>query len=241
MSFVPRRRYTRHRAAMSMAAARMDRRKRFFRKKWRPARSIPTIMPKNFICKLPLTYRFVLNPTVADTPVTQIVRANSCRDPLSSDSNVQPLGFAEMMKFYNHGICFKSSIRVELQSNNAAGSTGSYHVVLALRDDATPITFIQQLLNAKRYQQTAMLPSNYNGTKVLKASVDMKQFFGLKSLEDDQFEFTSATDSTEQAHWHISAISNEGITPTGSIYGQFQIWYYCKFFEPVDLSASAHA
>lgn len=237
-----------HRAFARREQARLYKKRRYQKKKlskmlrrsWRPSR-IPTVCPPSTYVKLPLIYRFKIDAGANDTPDTQLIKANSCYDPLGADAKFQPLGLSTYFALYNEAVVHKATIHVEFLAAGNTVAQSSAHITLACRDDTTLITDVQTLLTPRNFQKTKMLPINPAGTRTLSLTVPMKKFFGTKEL-DDQYQFTNSADANEGAHFHISCVGMENTaTDPDAVYCLAKVYYYIKFTEPKDLATTEHA
>lgn len=218
--------------------------KRRPRRRWRKSnpRKALAVQRKKIIADsqfvvLPFVHRFTLDASIAAT-ATEIIRGNSCYDPLSSVGTRQPLGFDQWMSFYNHFCVYKTTIELEA-INTGESASAACNLTVAIRDDATTITDISEIIDANR-SVTKMVPVSGGGGPVkIRYGYNWSKFFGMPVTKDHDYRGTKAADCAEQAHIHITQSGLTSGTDCGLLYVTARVKYYCKLTEMADLTASA--
>jgi len=169
---------------------------------------------------------------------THVFSLNGLYDPDVSGTGHQPMGFDQIMPFYEHYHVTKVRAQVifSMAESDRAGSIG-----IKITPDTTPPgsheDFIEEGRNA--WDTIAGAASTTNGTKELKCSVNVPAVNGLSRanfLADTSYQGTIATNPSEQTYLHVGAWS----TPLQGFSVRFDIVidYEAVFTEPRNLVPS---
>jgi len=175
--------------------------------------------------------------TLASTPQV-FYRANDLYDPYDGVGGHQPLGFDQMMLFYEQFIVIRSNISVTF---NNPSTTNAYRVGIILSPDLGTVNY-QSLIENGECVTGVVGPSTGSGnTKVLSLSCDVKNYFGRNTyremMNDPDLRGNIATAPTELVHYGIFCLDpfdavNENIN------FDLVITYDAIFYEPKKLSNS---
>lgn len=191
-------------------------------------------MPQSLITTLRYTDYLSINPGVS-TAGTYAFVANGLWDPNFSGTGHQPMGFDQMMTFYNHFEVIGSKIKFSIYPGPEV--TG-FNWGVKLDDSGTfsnvahDVVIEHAMTNYKTHPGGGLS----NGFDIT-CSFSSKKFFGDRAGDRETWG-TAAANPAEMAYF-ICFIA--GITPLqdiGSIPGFVCIEYITKFHEPKDFSPS---
>jgi len=153
-----------------------------------------------------------LLPTVS-APQT-FYKANCAFDPYDPAGGHQPMGFDQMMLFYEHFGVIRSNISVTFSNTS---DTESYRVGIILSPDTSTLSITQLLENGQC--KTAILgpATGSQNVKTISLDCDVKNYFGKRTyrdiIDDDRLVGDISNSPVERVHYGIFAISSFG-TPT---------------------------
>lgn len=159
-----------------------------------------------------------------------VFSANGCFDPDITGTGGQPMGFDQMMLFYNHYTVLRSRIRV-VATNTSASLMSNAGVFKS--GASTQTSSIEQVVENG---DLAWCPLGFFGaagsTALLTQSCDCAKFQGIDNILDDpDMRGDAASNPTEQMYFHLSTWNAASAT---QITLQFQavIEYDVVFHEP---------
>jgi len=173
---------------------------------------------------------FGMATTSGAITATQIFRMNDCYDPDYSSTGHQPMGFDQMMVFYNHFVVVRA--RLVCDFSNTASTTPT----VCIRQDAdnSALTVISRVLEIGACN-TAVL--EYKGTigssKQLSMNFDFSNIQGLPRrnlTSDPNLRGTTAASPAEITYAHVTMWDPSAAT--GSATCQFILEQEVIFFEP---------
>lgn len=163
-------------------------------------------------------------------------RANDLFDPDYTSTGHQPMGFDQMMVFYNHFAVDRAMIKV--QFTNLA--SGPMRVGIRLDAGNVPLTNYTQMLEFGGLTDDVLeSKSVYGSSKTLQASVDIAKIQGIprKNITTDpSLRGDAVTSPTEITYFHVviwDPLGNGG-TVNFDVFLEQSAW----FFEPRDISQS---
>ncbi len=166
-----------------------------------------------------------------------VLRANDLFDPDFTSSGHQPMGFDQMIAFYNHFVVTKARLVVTFV--NTGSSTGP---TVCIRQDAdsTVITNINQIkeFGGCVYEQLEAKGS-YGQNKVLELSLDIAKLQGVNPqaiVANTALQGNAAASPTEVTFFHILLWDSTGTT--SAVSAQFVLEQEAVFIEPRDLTQS---
>lgn len=190
--------------------------------------TMPLFPPKT-VRMLRYSDTFQLTTTVGAV-ATYVFSANGLYDPNITGTGHQPMGFDQMMIFYNHFCVTKARAWV------VAANASSVPCQISIRQDAdsTPITDINRILemggNAASHLDAS---ATTNAQKELRLEIDIAKMQGITwtaLMADNTLRGSAAANPTEQTYFHIQAFSGAGFTATVNF--DIIIEYTSYFLEP---------
>jgi len=157
-----------------------------------------------------------------------IFSANGIFDPDVSFGGHQPMGFDQMMVFYNHYTVLKSRIKIIYQNT----STITARVGLSVSGSTSVSSDFQvNVENGEIIVGTAQPDKTFGSTGSLQQSVDCGKFQGLQNTMDDpNMRGDSASNPSEQLYYILSLWAPVGAAP--SVEFDVLIEYDTVFHEP---------
>jgi hypothetical protein len=164
--------------------------------------------------------------------------ANGLFDPNITGTGHQPMGFDDMMRYYEQYTVVRSKIQVMCE--NAAADAFRFGV--ALTPDTT-LPVVGENVENGQMVMTYCDAAGYNvgvGTsgriKELNLSCDVQKYFGRRDerslLDDTSLAGTAAANPSEQVYYSIQTWSYGGKAVTTASYCDVLIWYDVIFWEP---------
>jgi len=196
---------------------------------WMPLFSARTVRQLRYSDSFQLT-------STAGTVATYVFAANGMFDPNVTGTGHQPMGFDQMMVFYNHYCVTKA--RLILVASNASSVPTS----VVLRQDAspTPITTIDRILEIGGNSYVHLdAAGSTNAQKELKLSLDIAKLQGITwtaLMADSTLRGDSASNPTELSYFHCQVMSAAGFTAVVNF--DVLIEFTSYFMEPRDGTAS---
>lgn len=158
-------------------------------------------------------------------------RANGCYDPNATGGGAQPMGFDQMMTWYNHFQVIKSHIRVEVIPATSS-STGV--TLVLIHDDNSANTYGLNGAIETKGSKHVILGPGYDYTKKLTMGYNQKKVFGASR---SNLIGSASADPTETQNWTLIHGVNDGVS-TATTYFRVTIWYTVMFFELKDVARS---
>lgn len=174
--------------------------------------------------------------TTAGAVSTYVFAANGLYDPDITGTGHQPMGFDQMLQFYNH-YCVRYA-RVILVAANAS----SVPCQVVLRQDAapTPITVIDRIIELGGNTYVHLDTSGgTNAQKELKLALDIAKLQGLTPAAltaDATLRGDVASNPTELTYFHVQLFSAAGFTAVVNF--DIIIEFTAVFMEPRDMIQS---
>lgn len=167
---------------------------------------------------------------------TQVFRANDLYDPDYTSTGHQPMGFDQLMLWYNHFCVIRSRIVIVAKNTSATAPT----VCLRLDADLTPLTSINRILELGMcVTEVLEAKGGYGANKTLSMSVDIAKVQGVSRsalTADANLRGTAASSPAELSYFHITMWDTAAAT--GSMACDVWIEQTAVFFEPRDLTQS---
>lgn len=206
-------------------------------------RQTPIFPPSKFV-KGQLYYEYQLTITsTTGVPSFYVFSANGAFDPNITGTGHQPMGFDNMMEFYDQYCVRASSIKVSL----VGLSTSVGRVGLLLYDQPSPSTTPERLVENGLMKMAVVSSSTAGGTKwsveELSLHCDVPKYFGAKFNEmkvNPSFIGTAAANPTEQVYFVIvlwGGFSNSTMQISMDVVLSYDVFYY----EPRHPNISAEA
>lgn len=161
-----------------------------------------------------------------------VYSANGLWDPNVTGVGHQPMGFDQMMVFYNHYTVTRAKIIVDFRSQTAGlGGFAS----IATRADSTTLTDPQRIIEAGFVDYcplTAPVAASPYSVRRLTRTVDIADFGGLVAvLDNPDYRGNSAANPVEQSYFHLSYWNDETAAAIACIFTVL-IEFEAVFTEP---------
>jgi len=165
----------------------------------------------------------------ASAVYSYVFSANGVFDPDITGTGHQPMGFDQMMVFYNHYTVMNSKIRCVYQNTGTVDT----HVALSISGTSTTITDYLQLVENGELIYTVITPSGIAGSiATLRHSVNCAVFQGLQDVMDDpDMRGDVASNPAELVYYHLSFWNPVNAT-VPSVLLDVYIEYDVMFHEP---------
>lgn len=174
--------------------------------------------------------------TTAGAVATYVFAANGLYDPNVTGTGHQPMGFDQLMLFYNHYSVAKA--KFYLVATNA--SSVPCQIVIRQDASATPITVIDRILEIGANSYTHLdAAASTNAQKELKLSIDIAKVQGISRsalTADSTLRGDSASNPAELTYAHVQLFSAAGFTATVNFDIIIEMEAY--FLEPRDATQS---
>lgn len=143
-----------------------------------------------------------------------VFTANGLYDPDITGTGHQPMGFDQLMVFYEHYTVLRAKITVDYLWNTGSGTNW---IALSTRADNTVITDPTVLIESGLvdYHMISENLANPMSRHRLVRTVDIKKFGGVDDLMDNEnYRGSVAANPTEQTYFHVSAWNPAGVSST---------------------------
>ncbi len=168
--------------------------------------------------------------------VGYILRANDVFDPDFTGTGHQPMGFDQLIAFYNHFCVVKSRLVVTFINTTASPPT------VCIRQDAdnTLITNINQIMEfGGMVTEQLEVKGSYGANKVLEMTCDIAHIQGVNRqaiLANNALAGNALASPSEVTFYHIMMWDQTALS--GSCTINFVVEYDVVFFEPRDMTQS---
>lgn len=164
------------------------------------------------------------------TNAAYVISANGAFDPDITGTGGQPMGFDQMMTFYNHYTVLRSRISVLFFN---LSSTVFPTVALSVSGSSTVTSSVEQLVeNGDLAMHWIGVTGTRGGDVKLSRAVDVAKFQGIDDIMDDpNMRGDSASNPAEQVYYHLNNFNSQG-TAAVTVAFQGLIQYDTMFHEP---------
>jgi hypothetical protein len=174
--------------------------------------------------------------STAGVVTSYVFRANDLFDPDVTGGGHQPMGFDQMMVFYNHFCVTHAKLIVSAKAATGTAST----VAVRVDASATPLTTIDQIIEFGGLVQAELEAiGGFGANKVLALSVSIPQLQGVVEsaiTADPTLRGDAATSPTELTYFHVQLWNAAAVTATANI--SVILEQRSVFMEPRDFSES---
>lgn len=221
--------------------------KRSFRRKKRFTRKKRGRTMKGTSVALPLgkTFKFktrycqlgnVLNVGASGFPVTHVWSLNGIFDPNITGTGHQPIGFDELMPFYDHYCVIGARVRVTATNHDP---NQAQTIALQIKDnDSTSVLLTQAIENGLVNYKTLGRAGTAAGTKTLTTMINTSKFFGRKVLQGTKYQGTISANPEDGVYLHVIVSPADQSTDLGSVFYTIEIEYVAILTEPKVLGQS---
>jgi hypothetical protein len=191
-------------------------------------RSLP-LFP--YRCRRSLNYYDTSSITTgASTANAYVFSANGAFDPNISGTGGQPMGFDQMMTFYNHYTVMRSRIRIECVNSSTVQTVTAG---IAVSGSATVVSGIEQLLENG---DVAIVRLNTVATASsmgkLGRRLNVAKFQGIDDIMDDpNMRGDASSNPSEQVYYHFS-VHNPFSATQATVFFEAFLEYDIMFHEP---------
>jgi len=184
-----------------------------------------------YVARRTVQYYTDISITGTSAAGTYVMSANGLFDPDITGTGGQPMGFDQMMVFFNHYTVLRSRIRVVFDNVTGGGVLAT--VALSTNASSTPTTVVENLIeNGDVTFQKLGFAGAFGSSCTLKRTLDVGKYQGLRNIIDDpDMRGDAASNPTEQSYYHLSVWDQVGATSI-SVQAQMLIEYDTIFHEP---------
>lgn len=168
---------------------------------------------------------------------TYVFRANDLFDPDFTGTGHQPMGFDQLMLWYNHFCVIRARIKVTFKNY------GTTTVCAAVRQDAspTPITVIDRIIEDGALTMDTLEMKAVSGSNTtLSMDISMCRLQGVSRsaiTADPTLRGDSATSPTEVSYFHVACWDTTALATT-NVYCDVVLEQTAVFMEPRDVIES---
>lgn len=162
--------------------------------------------------------------------VSYVYSANGLYDPDISGTGNQPMGFDQMMIFYDQYVVKRCVIEVTFRNF----TTGTSPIVyIAARGDVVNVPSAIDVMEQGNSVSVQLLPANVAGSmQKLSMVIDIAKFLGFDDIMDSNVARGDiASNPAEGAFFHVGAFNNETLA-SGTLQFQVRLRYLAVFTEP---------
>lgn len=178
-----------------------------------------------------------LNPGVSGAVSTYVFSANGLYDPNITGVGHQPLGFDQLMAFYNHFTVIAARITVKfVNADDTYPQLAGIHVSGTSSTEADPAVIIENGMT--NFQLLTPGSDGGKNSTELTQQVSVSSFMGRKNImSEDDLRGSAAANPAEQVYFHVWAAPYNQ-TDTGVVAAVATIDYITVFTEPKELALS---
>lgn len=201
----------------------------------RSANQVGFPMPKLVITSHKYVAQVQINPGAGVTG-SYLFRANDLYDPDYTGTGHQPLGFDQMMVFYDHFKVLGSSIRVAYTPTGTASIVG-----LGIVDQTGFSGTSEALMEQRGFKWRSMAAAGSEGAVVMSKKVDLPKYFGQSFrgyMAENKYEGSGSASPTEDVFWQLFVGPANGSDDIPSTYVNVEIHYRVAYYEPKYLPQS---
>jgi len=182
--------------------------------------------------KLPYYEAIVLvGPANSSATAQYIWSANGCFDPNITGAGHQPMGFDQMMLFYNHYTVVGSRIKTLIQ--NASGTNIAVYSSLMVSGSTSVSTdYINNIENGELVYTILSVPGASGANASLRTSVNCAKFQGLSNIMDDPDMRGDASSNPTEQLYYIVSVWNPASAAVASVLVNVELEFDVIFHEP---------
>jgi len=189
-------------------------------------------------CKKRLRYSTTFSGATTSGAITstQVFRANDLFDPDFTSTGHQPMGFDQMMTFFNHFTVVWARIIVVCKNTTGSAPT----VCLRLDADSTPLTVIDRIVEVGGcVTENLEVKGSYGANKSLSMICNIPKIQGVSEAAvtaDSTLRGNAAASPSEVSYFHITMWDTVGTT--GSMECDVILEQIAVFTEPRNITES---
>lgn len=196
------------------------------------------VLGTRYKCKLLYAERgFTLNPGAGGLPVWQVFSANGLYDPNITGIGHQPLGFDQIMEFYNHYTVIGSKCTITCLNND---TTYMQYVGIRKASSPTTITSVTDTVENGNVNFAVVAPAGTgsNASTTLSMNMSPGAYLSKSSvLSEDDLRGNASNNPAEQCYFHVFAAPTAAVD-SGSVSMIVTIEYIAVFTEPKNTISS---
>lgn len=152
-------------------------------------------------------FSHALNPSAGGAAATYVFSANGLFDPDITGVGHQPVGFDQLMAFYDHYTVVGAKITVDFQNND---TTNESIVGVSLRDDSTTTISPYEIVESGAIDTRWLTPLGKDGCKArITMASTTANYLGRKDvMSDPELKGSAAANPGEQYFFHLTAYPN---------------------------------
>ena len=182
--------------------------------------------------KLPYSEgKLTMTQGASGQPTAYVFTANGLYDPNITGTGHQPMGFDQMMLFYEHYTVTKSKITVNFINVSV---TDPACVGVLIAPDATIGTDANTLLENGMYVKKVLtIPAGGSSTGSITCSANISKINGKKDVKsENDFRGDITANPAEQTYFHVFSYNPFAAVQNNSVYFEVLIEYDAIFTEP---------
>lgn len=164
-----------------------------------------------------------------------VLRANDCFDPDFTGTGHQPMGFDQMILFYNHFVVTKSRLRVTFRNKS---NTSPFTALIRVDANSGVLTVPNRVIEFGGLTMAEIDTFAMNST-TLELSVDVAKFLGMNRktiIADSTSRGDAGSSPAEGVFFHFQVFDTAALTSTANC--DFVMEQEVVFIEPRDLTES---
>ena len=211
-------------------------RRRRYKRRSAVVRRAPGLLGKKF--RQPFRYvdRISLDPT-GIAAATYSFRANSLYDPDFTGTGHQPIGFDQLMAFYEHYTVIAARIKCTFICKSAA-ATQCAIVGIETNSGSTPTTTINDIYEQGNSSKKIMTCATAGQKVTVTRKVSISKFLSQKVLQEDANAGTASTNPSELVFFHLFATNTDGSTDIAAMDVLVELDQIAILHEPKPLAGS---
>jgi len=196
------------------------------------------VFPATIVKRLRYSTTFALGTTAGAITSTYVFRANDLFDPDFTGTGHQPMGFDQLMVWYNHFAVVSAKIRVVCKN-----TTSSTAPTVCLRVDAnsSPLTVIDQIVEfGGCVTEDLEGKGGYGANKILELGCNICKLQGVSRsalTADPSLRGSAAASPTEVTYFHITCWDTAA--GTSLLECDVILEQVAQFMEPRDMTESS--
>lgn len=185
-------------------------RRRVRKRRWKVRRPLSQAgtLGKTLLKKFRYVDKIEIDPGIA-TAAVHTFRANSLYDPDKTGVGHQPLGFDQLMSFYNHYCVVGARLKCTFISTYAGPNTGSAVVGIELSGSTTPSSGLIDLYENSNSALKVMTNANSTQKVTIVKNVSVRKFLGQKPMSCDENSGSASANPAEEIYFHVFATGTD--------------------------------
>lgn len=171
------------------------------------------------------------------TPIAYVFSANGLYDPDLTGTGHQPMGFDQLMAFFNHYVVMSSRIKVEMVNSDATQNT---YAALSVQRGSSPLNVWNRIIEEGNVTHTILGCGQEAGGPIpprLTRSVRIADFQSVPNvLNDDTLRGSASTNPSTVVSFMVYTYAQG--TTSGHISASVTLEYDAWFIEPVQVAQS---